>query len=163
MTLSDLIRAVGDENVAFENLDDVTTNAQATKGGVRVTFGTHAISVTDFVSHAFRKRWASHLAAARQGRRRQVANRAEGMSGLGLSVRGMRQPISPRVGAFVMLDGPRHKARVRPRVSCGQPRNDLLVRNCARAIFQLNQAAHVLFEVFSHSRLRRNLRESWHE
>ncbi len=33
------------------------------------------------------------------------------MSGLGLSVRRMRQPISPHVGDFVMLDGPRHEAR----------------------------------------------------
>ncbi len=56
MTLSDLIRAVGDENVEFQNLDDVTTNVQATKGGVRVTFGTHAICVTDFISHAFSKK-----------------------------------------------------------------------------------------------------------
>jgi hypothetical protein len=53
MTLSNLIHAVGDGNVEFQNLDDVTTNVQATKGGVRVTFGTHVISVTDFVSAAF--------------------------------------------------------------------------------------------------------------
>jgi hypothetical protein len=55
-TVSDLIRAVGDANVEFENLNDVTTNLQATTGGVRVTFGTHAISVTDFVSAAFSKK-----------------------------------------------------------------------------------------------------------
>ncbi|KAA0997812.1 hypothetical protein FVF58_47480 [Paraburkholderia panacisoli] len=56
MMLSDLLRAVGDENVESQNLDEATTHIQATRGKVRVTFGTQVISAADFVGPAFGKR-----------------------------------------------------------------------------------------------------------
>lgn len=46
MKLSELIARYGDEHIEFQNLDECFLAAQSNKRGVKITFGTSAVTAT---------------------------------------------------------------------------------------------------------------------